>query len=218
MPRPQAQSRASVGPARHTLRDAQRDRAGSRDADRGGRAPVVRVWSTWPARTVLLRQIVARLRAAGHDVTVTARDYAQTLVLARRQGLDAVEVGRHGGASRVGKLGSLTDRTSRLLRWARPRRFDVALAHGSCSPRITSSSARGSGECSRPRTTSRSQPSATTWTRCSPPSTTEQPDVVVTDIRMPPSDTDEGIRRRRDSVRRNPEVGVVVLSQYANPS
>jgi uncharacterized protein len=93
----------------------------------------VRVWVdlTAPAHPIVFRPIVARLRAAGHDVTVTARDYAQTLVLARRQGLDAVEVGRHGGASRVGKLGSLTDRTSRLLRWARARRFDVALAHGS---------------------------------------------------------------------------------------
>ena len=47
---------------------------------------------------------------------------------------------------------------------------------------------------------------------------TEQPDVVVTDIRMPPTDTDEGIRaaeRLRDT---NPEIGVVVLSQYATPS
>jgi DNA-binding NarL/FixJ family response regulator len=46
---------------------------------------------------------------------------------------------------------------------------------------------------------------------------TEQPDVVVTDIRMPPGSTDEGIQAAellRDS---NPELGVVVLSQYANP-
>ena len=45
----------------------------------------------------------------------------------------------------------------------------------------------------------------------------ERPDVVVTDIRMPPGDTDEGIQAaaRRAT---NPEVGVVVLSQYANPS
>src|SRR5262245_2997935 len=45
----------------------------------------------------------------------------------------------------------------------------------------------------------------------------EQPDVVVTDIRMPPGNTDEGIQaatRLRDT---NPEVGVVVLSQYAIP-
>ena len=44
------------------------------------------------------------------------------------------------------------------------------------------------------------------------------PDVVVTDIRMPPESTDEGIRaaaRLRDT---HPEVGVVVLSQYATPA
>ncbi len=44
------------------------------------------------------------------------------------------------------------------------------------------------------------------------------PDVVVTDIRMPPTGTDEGIRAAamlRDS---HPELGVVVLSQYANPA
>jgi DNA-binding NarL/FixJ family response regulator len=45
-----------------------------------------------------------------------------------------------------------------------------------------------------------------------------RPDVVVTDIRMPPSNTDEGIQaalRLRES---NPEIGVVVLSQYDDPS
>ena len=44
------------------------------------------------------------------------------------------------------------------------------------------------------------------------------PDVVLTDIRMPPAGTDEGIRiaaELRDSA---PEVGVVVLSQYAEPA
>jgi DNA-binding NarL/FixJ family response regulator len=46
----------------------------------------------------------------------------------------------------------------------------------------------------------------------------DPPDVVVTDIRMPPTGTDEGIQaaaRLRDT---QPQVGVVVLSQYANPS
>ena len=45
----------------------------------------------------------------------------------------------------------------------------------------------------------------------------ERPDVVLTDIRMPPGETDEGIQaavRLRES---NPEIGVVVLSQYAEP-
>ena len=45
----------------------------------------------------------------------------------------------------------------------------------------------------------------------------EQPDVVLTDIRMPPEQTDEGIRVAADLRARRPEVGVVVLSQYAEP-
>jgi uncharacterized protein len=93
----------------------------------------VRIWVdlTAPAHPVVFRPLVARLRADGHDVHVTARDYAQTLALARRLGLDATEIGRHGGASRLGKVRSLARRTGTLLRWARPRRFDLALAHGS---------------------------------------------------------------------------------------
>ena len=46
---------------------------------------------------------------------------------------------------------------------------------------------------------------------------TERPDVVVTDIRMPPGNTDEGIQAATRLRETNPEVGVVVLSQYATP-
>jgi DNA-binding NarL/FixJ family response regulator len=46
----------------------------------------------------------------------------------------------------------------------------------------------------------------------------EQPDVVLTDIRMPPSGLDEGIQAARRLRETSPEVGVVVLSQYAQPS
>jgi DNA-binding NarL/FixJ family response regulator len=45
----------------------------------------------------------------------------------------------------------------------------------------------------------------------------ERPDVVVTDIRMPPTDTDEGIQAAQRLRETNPDIGVVVLSQYANP-
>lgn len=46
----------------------------------------------------------------------------------------------------------------------------------------------------------------------------ERPDVVLTDIRMPPSDTDEGIQAAERLRETHPEIGVVVLSQYANPA
>jgi DNA-binding NarL/FixJ family response regulator len=44
------------------------------------------------------------------------------------------------------------------------------------------------------------------------------PDVVVTDIRMPPTGTDEGIRAAGVIRERHPDTGVVVLSQYADPA
>jgi DNA-binding NarL/FixJ family response regulator len=46
---------------------------------------------------------------------------------------------------------------------------------------------------------------------------TEHPHVVVTDIRMPPSETDEGLQVAAELRRTDPAVGVVVLSQYADP-
>ena len=46
----------------------------------------------------------------------------------------------------------------------------------------------------------------------------QQPDVVVTDIRMPPGGADEGIQASERMRKTNPEIGVVVLSHYANPT
>jgi DNA-binding NarL/FixJ family response regulator len=47
---------------------------------------------------------------------------------------------------------------------------------------------------------------------------TQQPDVVLTDIRMPPSMSDEGIRVAALLRESNPAVGVVVLSQFSEPN
>jgi DNA-binding NarL/FixJ family response regulator len=45
-----------------------------------------------------------------------------------------------------------------------------------------------------------------------------RPDVVVTDIRMPPSSTDEGIQAATRLRKSHPDIGVVVLSQYGEPA
>ena len=45
----------------------------------------------------------------------------------------------------------------------------------------------------------------------------EKPDVVLTDIRMPPTGTDEGVRAAAQLRETHPETGVVVLSQYVDP-
>jgi DNA-binding NarL/FixJ family response regulator len=45
-----------------------------------------------------------------------------------------------------------------------------------------------------------------------------QPDVLLTDIRMPPSGTDEGVRAAERLRQVRPAAGVVLLSQYADPA
>jgi DNA-binding NarL/FixJ family response regulator len=45
-----------------------------------------------------------------------------------------------------------------------------------------------------------------------------EPDVVLTDIRMPPTGTDEGVRAARQLQETHPDIGVVVLSHYLEPN
>jgi predicted glycosyltransferase len=90
-----------------------------------------------PAHVLVFRPLLELLRADGHDVEVTTRDYAQTLELLDRHGIEATVVGRHGGRSRLGKGRSLLTRLGALKRHARDRRYDLALAHGSHELTIT---------------------------------------------------------------------------------
>ena len=93
----------------------------------------MRVWfdMTAPAHPVVFRPVIECLKAAGHEVDVTARDYAQTLPLLRRLGIPFEAIGRHGGASRVRKLGALGSRTARMIAHGRNRDYRLAVAHGS---------------------------------------------------------------------------------------
>jgi uncharacterized protein len=93
----------------------------------------MRVWVdvTNSPHVLVFRPLIALLRERGHEVDVTAREYAQTMELLQLHGMEATAVGRHGGASTLGKARSEVSRLSGLRRWAKPRRFDLALAHGS---------------------------------------------------------------------------------------
>jgi uncharacterized protein len=75
--------------------------------------------------------VIERLRADGHEVEVTARDFAQTLALCQRLGIDHTPIGSHRGGRVAAKAAGLAQRSAALLRWARGRRFDAALGHGS---------------------------------------------------------------------------------------
>jgi predicted glycosyltransferase len=93
----------------------------------------LRIWVdiTAPAHVLVFRPLIEILRERGDEIEVTAREYAQTVQLLERHGIEAELIGRHGGRSRVGKLGTLVTRLRALRRWAKGRRFDAALAHGS---------------------------------------------------------------------------------------
>jgi len=94
----------------------------------------MRIWVdlTNSPHVLVLRPIVDVLRARGADVRVTARDFAQTVELAERLGLDCEVIGRHRGARLGAKAVGLAERSAALARWARRTGpYDLALGHGS---------------------------------------------------------------------------------------
>ncbi len=93
----------------------------------------MRVWVdlTNSPHVLVLRPVIAALRAEGHEVELTVRDFAQTVGLAERFGLAHTVIGRHRGERLGAKALGLADRSLALARWARGRRFDLALGHGS---------------------------------------------------------------------------------------
>ncbi len=93
----------------------------------------MKVWVdiTNSPHVLVFRPLIELLRADGHEVEITAREYAQTLQLLKLHGLDATVIGRHGGRSRLGKARTMVSRLGALKDWARGRSFDLAVAHGS---------------------------------------------------------------------------------------
>jgi predicted glycosyltransferase len=79
------------------------------------------------------RALAGEFRARGHGVEVTAREFAQTVELARAAGLGPSVVGGHGGGRLSGKAGNLLGRAWALARWARGRGVGLAVSHNSYS-------------------------------------------------------------------------------------
>jgi predicted glycosyltransferase len=94
----------------------------------------MRIWVdlTNSPHVLVLRPIVDVLRARGAEVRVTARDFAQTVELCERLGVEHEVIGRHRGGRVAAKALGLADRSAALTRWARRAGpFDLALGHGS---------------------------------------------------------------------------------------
>jgi predicted glycosyltransferase len=77
------------------------------------------------------RALIPEFERRGAAVELTARDFAQTLEMAKAANLKASAIGGHGGRGLMGKAGNLAGRVAALARWARGRRFDLAVSHNS---------------------------------------------------------------------------------------
>ncbi len=98
----------------------------------------MRVWIdlTNSPHVLVMRPVIERLREAGHEVSVTSRDYAQTIALCERLRIAHTPIGHHRGERVAAKAAGLASRSLALVGWARGEarahgRFDIALGHGS---------------------------------------------------------------------------------------
>ena len=100
----------------------------------------MRIWIdlTNSPHVLVMRPVIEQLIADGHDVRVTARDFAQTVELCERFGIANSTIGHHRGGRLLAKAGGLASRSAALVRWARADAhaggaggFDLALGHGS---------------------------------------------------------------------------------------
>jgi predicted glycosyltransferase len=99
----------------------------------------MRIWIdlTNSPHVLVMRPVIELLKADGHDVRVTARDFAQTIELCQRFDIAHTAIGRHRGERLLAKGAGLASRSAALVRFARADarmnggRFDIALGHGS---------------------------------------------------------------------------------------
>ena len=94
----------------------------------------MRIWFDilTPKQVVFCEHMVGRLKKRGHRVVCTSRSYREASELARVRGLSTVQVGRHGGGTRAGKLAAGVRRAAGLARIA--SRLDPDLVVSFCSP------------------------------------------------------------------------------------
>ena len=79
------------------------------------------------------KALAERFKAQGHEIETTAREFAETIPLAQAAGFAPEVVGAHAGRDVSKKAGSLLTRAWALRKWARGRRFDLAISHNSYS-------------------------------------------------------------------------------------
>jgi predicted glycosyltransferase len=90
-------------------------------------------------QVLFFRPLIERMQSEGHEVAITSRHFAQTTQLADRFGLIHAPVGGHGG-KKLGGIGfKLLERSFKLIRFAKDRRFDLAFSHNSYAQALAAS-------------------------------------------------------------------------------
>ncbi len=92
-----------------------------------------RVWidMTNSPHVLVLRPVIDELRRRGWDVTVTAREFAQTLPLLDRFGIEHTVIGRHRGRNTLAKAWGMLSRTTQMIGFGRGKGFLLAMSHAS---------------------------------------------------------------------------------------
>ncbi|MDO8885565.1 DUF354 domain-containing protein [Candidatus Oleimmundimicrobium sp.] len=80
---------------------------------------------------VIFKPIIEELNKRGHSVTITAREFAQTVPMLEMHKMDYTLIGHHRGKSFLKKAVGLLSRTKDLIKFAKGKNFDLALSHGS---------------------------------------------------------------------------------------
>ena len=93
----------------------------------------MKVWIdiTNSPHVLFFEPIIADLEAGGHEVLVTARDYAQTMPLLEQKHIEYTLIGRHRGGATAAKALGLLSRSTQMIAFGAGKHFDVAFSHNS---------------------------------------------------------------------------------------
>ncbi|HDP70074.1 MAG TPA: DUF354 domain-containing protein [Actinobacteria bacterium] len=80
---------------------------------------------------VIFKPIIEELKGRGYSVIVTAREFAQTVPMLEMHKMEYTLIGHHRGKNFLKKAAGLFSRTRDLVNFARDKKFDLALSHGS---------------------------------------------------------------------------------------
>lgn len=80
---------------------------------------------------IFFHPLISRFKEKGHQVFVTIRDFAQTVSLSKKYGIDGVVIDKHGGAGYLSKFINLCTRTSHLIEYSKGKSIDLFVSHGS---------------------------------------------------------------------------------------